>query len=203
MRWPKTQPGQISPGYRWTLRWILHFRQELRGNPVRRRLVSEGASEARPSAWKGLEERDGTGQVQVRTAQCRAARRIVARLASTIPGRRGDSPHRKSRGIVRTIFSEASQGTTTLPCWALPDHQKLAISIEAKADEPFGDQDVGEYYDSPLNRSASNIRRGLMVSVAPSFNTDLRHVSRQPSTRRNNPAPTSPFSSSMNSLQVG
>ena len=41
----------------------------------------------------------------------------------------------------------ASKGIITLPCWALPNRQKLAISIEAEADEPFSDQLVREHYD--------------------------------------------------------
>jgi len=102
--------------------------------------------------------RDGTGKVLVRTAQCRAAR-IVANLA-TIPGRRGDSHRRKSRGIVRTIISVASTGITTLPGWAL-HHQKLAIAIEAKADELFGN----------LNRSGPNLPARIDGLSWPAFNT--------------------------------
>jgi hypothetical protein len=169
--------------------------------------VDDWLAEAPPkhgfSAWKHYRSAKGLARSWFGPPDAAPADELLFILRQLFPGRRDDSHRRKSCSIVRTIFSEASQGTTTLPCWALPDHQKLAISIEAKADEPFGDQDVGEYYESPWNRSASNLWRGLMVSVGPSFNTDLRHVSRQPSTRRNNPAPTSPFPSSMNSLQVG
>jgi hypothetical protein len=39
--------------------------------------------------------------------------------------------------------------------------QKLVIGIEAKADDPFGDHLVGEYYDSPLNQSGPISRRGF------------------------------------------
>ena len=123
IRWQKPRLGQISPGDYRTLRWMLHFRQELRGNPIRRRLVSEGASEASLSAWKGLQERNGTGQVLVRTARCRAARRIVAQLAPAIPGCRGDSHRRKSRGIVAVDHFGGEQRNTDLSCWALTDHR--------------------------------------------------------------------------------
>ena len=132
---------------------MLHFRQELRGNPIHRRLLVKAPP--KQGSRRGRDYRTATELAKSWFGPPDAAPpdELLLILRRLFPGRRDDSHQRKSSGIVRTIFSEASQGTTTLPCWALPDHEKLAIGMEAKADDPFGDQLVGEYCDSPSNHS--------------------------------------------------
>jgi hypothetical protein len=51
--------------------------------------------------------------------------------------------------------------------------QKVAISIEAKADEPFGDQLVGEYYDRRRTVPDSNLPARIDSLCQALFHTDL------------------------------
>ena len=51
--------------------------------------------------------------------------------------------------------------------------QKLAISIEAKADEPFGDQLVGPYYDRRRAVPGSNLPARIDALSRALFNRDL------------------------------
>jgi len=51
--------------------------------------------------------------------------------------------------------------------------QRVAISIEAKADEPFGDQLVGEYYDRRRAVPGSNLPARIDGLCQALFHTDL------------------------------
>lgn len=51
--------------------------------------------------------------------------------------------------------------------------QHLVISVEAKADEPFGDQLIGEYYDARRTVAASNVPARIAGLTRALFNTDL------------------------------
>ena len=51
--------------------------------------------------------------------------------------------------------------------------QKLAISVEAKADEPFGDRLVGEYYDRRRAVPGSNLPARIDALTRALFNRDL------------------------------
>jgi hypothetical protein len=51
--------------------------------------------------------------------------------------------------------------------------QKLAISVEAKANELFGDQLVGEYYDRRQTVPGSNLPARIDALSQALFNTDL------------------------------
>jgi hypothetical protein len=51
--------------------------------------------------------------------------------------------------------------------------QKLAISIEAKADEPFADQLVGQYYDRHRTVPGSNLPARIDGLTRALFNTEL------------------------------
>ena len=54
-----------------------------------------------------------------------------------------------------------------------PGPHKLAISIEAKADEPFGDQLVGVYYDCGRTVPGSNLPARIASLSRALFNVDL------------------------------
>lgn len=91
---------------------------------------------------------------------------------------------------------------------------KLAISIEAKADEPFGDQLVGVYYDCRRTVPGSNLPARIAGLSRALFNVDLdpriRSLAinscmprRERSSRPDNTAPTSPFSLFTSLFRIG
>lgn len=65
------------------------------------------------------------------------------------------------------------QRNTDLLVFGTVGSQKLAISIEAKADEPFGDQFVGEYYDRRRTVPGSNLPARIDALSRAIFNADL------------------------------
>src|ERR1035438_9215949 len=65
------------------------------------------------------------------------------------------------------------QRNTDLVVLGTAGPQKLAISIEAKADEPLGDQLVGQYYDRRQTVPGSNLPARIDSLSRALFNTDL------------------------------
>ena len=65
------------------------------------------------------------------------------------------------------------QRNTDLVVLGTTGQKKLAISIEAKADEPFGDQLIGEYYDRRQTVPGSNLPARIDGLSRALFNRDL------------------------------
>jgi hypothetical protein len=65
------------------------------------------------------------------------------------------------------------QRNTDLVVLGAAGPHKLAISIEAKADEPFGDQLVGVYYDCGRTVPGSNLPARIASLSRALFNVDL------------------------------
>jgi hypothetical protein len=65
------------------------------------------------------------------------------------------------------------QRNTDLVVLGTAGPQKLAISVEAKADEPFGDQLVGEYYDRRRTVPGSNLPARIDALSQALFNRNL------------------------------
>jgi hypothetical protein len=77
-------------------------------------LVSEGASEARLSAWKDYRSATELAKAWFGPPNAAPPDELLLILAPTIHGRRGDSHRRKSRGIVAVDHFDGEQRNTDL-----------------------------------------------------------------------------------------